>query len=141
MAALADLVNFQLQNAKALSDLLDSEKTAITSRKSTDIERIAKEKIVLVEQLRATDQRIEAHSSISELTENPDLAQLVKTIKSIVYDCHQANLVNGEALNRAHLSFKKLSNMMQQSHGKIGMTYNAGGQTHTISTLGTNIKA
>ncbi|POF60917.1 molecular chaperone, partial [Vibrio vulnificus] len=26
-------------------------------------------------------------------------------------------------------------------HGKIGMTYNAGGKTHTISTLGTNIKA
>ncbi len=26
MAALADLVNFQLQNAKALSDLLSSEK-------------------------------------------------------------------------------------------------------------------
>lgn len=141
MAALADLVNFQLQNAKALSDLLDSEKTAITSRKSTDIERIAKEKVVLVEQLRTTDQRIEAHSNISELTENPDLAQLVKIIKSVVYDCHQANLVNGEALNRAHLSFKKLSNMMQQSHGKIGMTYNAGGQTHTISTLGTNVKA
>jgi flagella synthesis protein FlgN len=31
--------------------------------------------------------------------------------------------------------------MMQQSYGKIGMTYNAGGQTHTISTLGTNVKA
>ena len=49
MAALADLVNFQLQNAQALSDLLDSEKSAITSRKSTDIERIAKEKVVLVD--------------------------------------------------------------------------------------------
>lgn len=141
MAALADLVNFQLQNAKALFNLLNSEKTAITSRKSTDIERIAKEKVVLVEQLRATDKRIEDHSNISELTEDPELAQLVKTITSIVLDCHQANLVNGEALKRAHLSFKKLNNMMQQSYGKIGMTYNAGGQTHTISTLGTNVKA
>ncbi|MEZ9856571.1 flagellar export chaperone FlgN, partial [Vibrio breoganii] len=98
------------------------------------IERIAKEKVVLVEQLRSTDQRIAAHTNISELTENPELAQLVSKIQSIVHDCQQANLVNGEALNRAHLSFKKLSNMMQQSHGKIGMTYNAGGQTHTIST-------
>ncbi|PMM08135.1 molecular chaperone [Vibrio kanaloae] len=141
MAALADLVNFQLQNAKALSDLLSSEKTAITSRKSNDIERIAQEKIVLVEQLRSTDQRISSHTNVSELTDNPELAQIVSTIKSIVHDCHQANLVNGEALNRAQLSFKKLSNMMQQSHGKVGMTYNAGGQTHTISTLGTNIKA
>ncbi len=75
MAALADLVNFQLQNAKALSELLSSEKTAITSRQSTDIERIAKENVVLVEQLRATEQRIAAHSNISELTENPQLAK------------------------------------------------------------------
>ncbi|PMG26273.1 molecular chaperone, partial [Vibrio splendidus] len=88
MAALADLVNFQLQNAKALSELLSSEKTAITSRQSNDIERIAKEKVVLVEQLRSTDQRIATHTNISEY---PELAQLVATIKSIVHDCQQAN--------------------------------------------------
>ena len=40
MAALADLVNFQLQNAKALSELLSSEKTAITSQHSLLIEVI-----------------------------------------------------------------------------------------------------
>ncbi|MDK9739237.1 flagellar export chaperone FlgN [Vibrio sp. D404a] len=141
MAALADLVNFQLQSAQALSELLSSEKSAITSRKSSEIERIAKEKVVLVEQLKSTDQRIATHTNVAELNEKPELIELVAKIRSIVHDCQQANLANGEALNRAHLSFNKLSNMMQQSHGKIGMTYNAGGQTHTISTLGTNVKA
>lgn len=62
-------------------------------------------------------------------------------IRSIIHDCQQANLVNGEALARAQVSFNKLNNLMQQSHGKIGMTYNATGQTHTVSTLGTNLKA
>mgnify|MGYP000259135735 CR=1 FL=1 len=141
MAALADLVNFQLQNAQSLAELLESEKHAITSRNSTEIEKIAKDKMGLVSQLNQTDQRIASHSNVAELTEKPELKALVSQIRSIIHDCQQANLVNGEALNRAQLSFNKLNNMMQQSHGKIGMTYNAGGQTHTVSTLGTNIKA
>ncbi|WP_394252516.1 flagella synthesis protein FlgN [Vibrio profundi] len=141
MAALADLVNFQLQSAQSLAELLESEKHAITSRNSTEIEKIAKDKMGLVSQLNQTDQRIASHSNVAELSENPELKALVSQIQSIIHDCQQANLVNGEALNRAQLSFNKLNNMMQQSHGKIGMTYNAGGQTHTVSTLGTNIKA
>ncbi|MDN3614381.1 flagella synthesis protein FlgN [Vibrio gallaecicus] len=141
MAALVDLINFQLQSAQSLSELLELEKVAITGRKSGDIERLAKEKVVLINQLNQTDQRIASHSNVNELREKPELADLVSKIQSIVHDCQQANLINGEALNRAQLSFNKLSNLMQQSQGKIGMTYNAGGQTRTISTLGTNLKA
>lgn len=44
MAALVDLVNFQLENAKALSGILRKETQAITARVSADIEAIAKQK-------------------------------------------------------------------------------------------------
>ncbi|MGC9404225.1 flagella synthesis protein FlgN [Vibrio genomosp. F10] len=142
MAALASLVEFQLKNAHDLSALLSQEKVAITQRVSSDIERLAKEKVTLISQLQKTDQRIGSHPDVSSLTEEDGpLKQMVSQINSIIHDCQQANLVNGEALQRAQLSYNKLNNMMQQSHGKIGMTYNAGGQTHTLSTLGTNIKA
>ncbi|MCK6262636.1 flagellar export chaperone FlgN [Vibrio sp. ZSDE26] len=141
MAALASLVEFQLKNANDLSALLSQEKVAITQRVSSDIERLAKEKVILIDQLQTTDQRISTHPDVSSLTEDGNLKQSVDQIKSIIHDCQEANLVNGEALQRAQLSYNKLNNMMQQSHGKIGMTYNAGGQTHTLSTLGTNIKA
>ncbi|PMK01696.1 flagellar export chaperone FlgN [Vibrio sp. 10N.261.55.A7] len=141
MAALASLVEFQLKNANDLSALLASEKVAITQRISTDIERFANEKVTLIDQLQQTDQRISTHPDVSSLTEDGSLKQMVSDIRSIIHDCQEANLVNGDALQRAQLSYNKLNNMMQQSHGKIGMTYNAGGQTHTLSTLGTNIKA
>ncbi|MDE1235842.1 flagella synthesis protein FlgN [Vibrio aestuarianus] len=141
MAVLKDLVDFQLKNALELSQLLEKEKVAITGRAATEIEAIAKQKMTLIGQLQLTDQRIAKHPHIESLTENENLSQLVDQIRSIVHDCQQANLVNGEALQRAQLSFNKLNNLMQQSHGKIGMTYNAGGKTHTVSTLGTNIKA
>ncbi|OXX74195.1 molecular chaperone [Vibrio sp. V19_P1S1T109] len=141
MAVLKDLVDFQLKNALELSSLLEQEKLAITSRSSSEIEAIAKQKMTLVGQLQQTDLRIAKHPHAVSLAEDVLLSQIVDQIRSIVHDCQQANLVNGEALQRAQLSFNKLNNLMQQSHGKIGMTYNAGGQTHTVSTLGTNIKA
>ncbi|MFA0088757.1 flagella synthesis protein FlgN [Vibrio sp. 10N.261.51.F12] len=141
MAALVDLVDYQLKNAKALSLLLSEETKAITARESTDIERLAKEKMVLIGQLQQTDQRLSQHQDVARLTDENLLSKQVDTIKSIILDCQKRNEINGHSLQRAQLSFNKLNNLMQQSHGKIGMTYNAGGQTHTLSTLGTNLKA
>ncbi|ENC6722876.1 flagella synthesis protein FlgN [Vibrio harveyi] len=141
MAALVDLVNFQLENAKALSGVLRQETQAISTRVSTEIEKLAKEKMTLIGQLRTTDQRIASHPHVNQLTEDENLSQVVAQIQSIVLDCQQVNQMNGESLNRAQSSFNKLNNMLQRTHGKVGMTYNSGGKTHTISTLGTNIKA
>ncbi|EHH2448593.1 flagellar export chaperone FlgN [Vibrio vulnificus] len=141
MAALVDLVNFQFENAKALSIVLEKESKIIASRVSADIEKIAKEKMTLIGRLQQTDQRIASHPHVNQLTEDAYLRETVASIQSIILDCQQINQINGEALARAQSSFNKLNNMLQHSHGKIGMTYNAGGKTHTISTLGTNIKA
>ncbi|EGR0668484.1 flagella synthesis protein FlgN [Vibrio vulnificus] len=141
MAALVDLVNFQFENAKALSIVLEKESKIIASRVSVDIEKIAKEKMTLIGRLQQTDQRIASHPHVNQLTEDAYLRETVASIQSIILDCQQINQINGEALTRAQSSFNKLNNMLQHSHGKIGMTYNAGGKTHTISTLGTNIKA
>ncbi|MCL9777432.1 MULTISPECIES: flagella synthesis protein FlgN [Vibrio] len=141
MAALVDLVDYQLKNAKALSLLLSEETKAIAARESGDIERLAKEKMALIGQLQQTDQRLSQHQDVARLTDEALLAEQVRTVKSIILDCQKINDINGQSLQRAQLSFNKLNNLMQQSHGKIGMTYNAGGQTHTLSTLGTNLKA
>jgi len=141
MAALVDLVHFQLENAKALSTVLEQETQAIIARVSTEIESIAKQKMTLIDQLKITDQRIASHPNINQLTEDEHLSKAVDQIQSIIFDCQQVNEANGESLNRAQLSFNKLNNILQQTHGKVGMTYNAGGKTDTISTLGTNIKA
>jgi flagella synthesis protein FlgN len=141
MAKLTDLIDFQIENARSLSELLSNEKVAITKRISKDIEQLAKDKLTLLNQLQQTDQRIAAHPDVNLLSEEGPLKEKIALIQSIMHDCQQANDVNGQALQRAQLSFNKLNNMMQESRGKIGMTYNAGGQTKTFTTLGTNIKA
>ncbi|RQW63987.1 flagella synthesis protein FlgN [Vibrio viridaestus] len=141
MAALQDLLDFQLKSAQELLALLDEEKVAITKRVSADIESLAHQKVKLVEQLNSTDQRIAKHPNVKSLTEDEESSKIVSTIQQIIAECQRANEINGQALERAQISFHKLKNLMQQSQGKVGMTYSSDGKTKNISTLGTNLKA
>ena len=141
MAALKSLIEFQLKNAQELIQALSDEKYAITSRNSQEIEKCAHKKIALINQLQTTDQRISAHPDIDTLKTDAELAKTVREIQLLVDDCKQENLINGEALQRAQLSFNKLNNLMQQIQGKLGMTYDSDGQTKNVTTLGTNLKA
>ncbi|MFM2590651.1 flagella synthesis protein FlgN [Vibrio sp. TBV020] len=141
MAALQGLVEFQFKNAQELNDVLEQEKHAITNRQSKDIEQIANKKITLIEQLQVTDDRIRRHPDVESLASDPELSPLVEKIRALISQCQQANEVNGQALQRAQLSYNKLNNLMKQSQGKLGMTYTAEGQTKNVTTLGTNIKA
>ncbi|MDC5704564.1 flagellar export chaperone FlgN [Vibrio europaeus] len=141
MAAILSLIEFQLKNAQELTEVLEQERAAIANRVSKDIEAIAKKKIVLIEQLQTTDERLRRHPEVDNLSSDPELSPLVDQIRALVSDCQQANEVNGQALQRAQLSFNKLNNLMQQSQGKLGMTYTAEGQTKNVTTLGTNLKA
>ncbi|MFY2509374.1 flagellar protein FlgN [Vibrio pectenicida] len=141
MATLSSLIDFQLQTAQDLSDILEREKLAITTRVAKDIEQLANDKLSLINKLQQTDQRIGQHPEAVSLTTDPELSPLVDKIRAIISDCQQANIINGEALQRAQMSFNKLNNLMQQSQGKLGMTYSADGQTKSVTTLGTNIKA
>ncbi|NLS11634.1 flagellar protein FlgN [Vibrio sp. SM6] len=141
MAALTDLIDFQRDSARQLLAVLERETLAITSRVARDIEMIAKEKVTLIEALKTTDQRIAAHPHLASAQQEVDFNQKVSEIRLLIEQCQTINQANGDALHRAQLSFRKLNNLFQQTHGKVGMTYNAAGKTHTISTLGTNIKA
>lgn len=141
MAALNSLVEFQLKNAQDLLEVLAQEKLAIAKRSSKEIEQVALQKVTLIEQLQTTDDRIKKHPEVETLSQHPELSPLVDKIQTLISECQQANEVNGQALRRAQLSFNKLNNMMQQTQGKLGMTYTAGGQTKNVSTLGTNLKA
>ncbi|MGF1908033.1 flagellar export chaperone FlgN [Vibrio kasasachensis] len=141
MAALKGLVDFQLKNANELSETLKKEQVAIAQRVSKDIESLAHVKSTLISQLQQTDERIGRHPDVESLNNNPELKPIVEQIRTIVAECQQLNDINGQALQRAHLSFNKLNNLMKQSQGKVGMTYTAKGHTRNISTLGTNLKA
>lgn len=141
MAALQSLVEFQLKNADELSELLKKEQGAIAQLISKDIEALARQKNTLIIQLQQTDERIGRHPDVESLKTEPELSQLVDQIRQLIAECQQVNAINGEALQRAQLSFHKLNNLMKQSQGKMGMTYTAEGHTRNISTLGTNLKA
>ncbi|MGF1714656.1 flagella synthesis protein FlgN [Photobacterium chitinilyticum] len=135
------LLELQLATLVSLSRLLEQEKAAIVERKATDIARLATDKLALINQVQQQDHLIASHTQRQQLTDNPELAQKVESIKATVNRCKEINEVNGEALQRAQLSFHKLNNLFQQSRGKQQMTYNSEGVAQNIRSLGTNIKA
>lgn len=135
------LLELQQATLVSLSRLLEQEKAAIVERKAADIARLATDKLNLIHQVQQQDHLLASHAQRQQLTDNPELAEKVESLKATVARCKEINEVNGEALQRAQLSFHKLNNLFQQSRGKHQMTYNSEGAAQNIRSLGTNIKA
>ncbi|MGF1763621.1 flagella synthesis protein FlgN [Aliivibrio kagoshimensis] len=139
--SLSELLEQQKRIVLSFSTLLVRERQAIAERKPQQIEQVAQEKLELLNQIQQQDNLLGSHPDRQLLLDDEVLNQQVKEVQSMMHDCQQENLTNGEALQRAQLSNNKLNNMLQQSRGKSGMTYTSSGQTKNITSLGTNIKA
>ncbi len=89
------LLELQLATLVSLSRLLEQEKAAIVERKATDIARLATDKLALINQVQQQDHLIASHTQRQQLTDNPELAQKVDSIKATVNRCKEINDVNG----------------------------------------------
>ncbi len=138
------LVTLLEQQHQLLNDflvILDAEKDAIATRRSVEIEKLAKEKLAKLNQIQQQDAIIARHPDKESLTTDATMAEKVTEIEAALKTCHLHNEANGEALQRAQLSFHKLNNMFLQARGKSQMGYNAEGAATNVRSLGTNIKA
>jgi flagella synthesis protein FlgN len=135
------LLELQLATLESLSRLLEQEKAAIVERKAADIAKLANDKLALLNKVQQQDHQISTHTHRQLIVDNQEFADKVESIKATVSRCKEINEVNGEALQRAQLSFHKLNNLFQQSRGKQQMTYTSEGMAQNIRSLGTNIKA
>ena len=141
MDTITHLIDQQKDNATKLFKLLEQEKVAIVKRDTKNIEQLANDKLSLINLLQQTDSLIGEHQDVTEINKVPTLSDKVTEVRKLIGDCQRANDINGEALQRAQLSFNKLNNLMKQSQNKLGVTYTAEGQTKGFNTLGTNVKA
>lgn len=139
--SIEQLLELQQATLVSLSRLLEQEKAAIVERKAAEIARLAADKLALIHKVQQQDHMIASHPQRQQLTDTPAIADKVNQIKITVARCKDINQINGEALQRAQLSFHKLNNLFQQSRGKQQMTYNSEGVAQNIRSLGTNIKA
>ncbi|KJF96531.1 flagella synthesis protein FlgN [Photobacterium angustum] len=138
---LGQLLEIQQTTLLSLIDLLKQERVAITRRKALEIEQIAKEKLDLIYKVQQHDYLLSSHEERDQLTQIDEYQTQVNSIQELVKECQQYNDINGEVLQRAHLSFHKLNNLFQQSRGRHQMTYNCDGIAQNVRSLGTNLKA
>ncbi|MDD1792487.1 flagellar export chaperone FlgN [Enterovibrio makurazakiensis] len=129
----------QTDNVSELLDVMQKETLAIASRKSSDIESCAKQKLALIQTIQLCDAQI--GKCQESAAPSDDAKQTIDEIKATLEQCHQLNEANGIALQRAHLSIHKLRNLFQEAAGKHEMTYDSDGKASGSRTLGTNVKA
>ncbi|WP_025673046.1 flagella synthesis protein FlgN [Salinivibrio socompensis] len=140
-APLITLVEQQRERVQALQTLLEQEASVIASRVSDDIEAIAKEKQVLINEIQRNDAQISRHAERDSLHHDQAMREHVSAIQTCLSTCKQQNETNGVALQRASLSIHRLRNLFQESGGKSELTYNQDGNASGRKTLGTNVKA
>ncbi|WP_413110734.1 flagella synthesis protein FlgN [Thaumasiovibrio sp. DFM-14] len=138
---LISLLEQQHQLLIDFSRILDAEKSAIATRQSSNIEQLAQQKQAKLHQIQQQDAIIGRHPERQQLNTDPALVDKVKTLQHLLQQCHAGNEVNGDALQRAQLSYHKLNNLFLQARGKSQMGYNSEGAATNIRSLGTNIKA
>ncbi len=129
----------QAEDVNALLDVMKAETSAIASRKATDIDALAKQKLALINAIRQRDQFLARCPELASPSD--ETKEQIINIQDVLTQCHQKNENNGIALQRAQLSMHKLRNLFQEATGKSEMTYDSEGQASGSRTLGTNIKA
>ncbi|MGF1707901.1 flagella synthesis protein FlgN [Enterovibrio baiacu] len=129
----------QAEDVNALLDVMQAETAAIASRKATEIDALAKQKLSLINAIQQRDQYLARCPELASPSD--ETKEQIANIQDALKQCHQQNEVNGIALQRAQLSMHKLRNLFQEAAGKSEMTYDSEGQASGSRTLGTNIKA
>ncbi|PKF51715.1 flagella synthesis protein FlgN [Enterovibrio nigricans] len=133
------LLQAQSENVMELLEVMESETTAIATRKAANIESCAKKKLSTIQRIQLTDAQLARCSELASPTN--DVKEQINKIKQTLEQCHSLNDSNGVALQRAHLSMHKLRNLFQEAAGKNELTYDSDGQASGSRTLGTNVKA
>ncbi|MDD1783300.1 flagellar export chaperone FlgN [Enterovibrio sp. ZSDZ35] len=133
------LLQTQSDNVNELLEVMESETTAIATRKAADIESCAKKKLTTIQRIQLTDAQLARCSELS--TPSDEVKEQINKIKQTLEQCHSVNESNGAALQRAQLSMHKLRNLFQEAAGKNELTYDSEGQASGSRTLGTNVKA
>lgn len=133
------LIQAQTDDISALLELMEKETAAIATRKATQIEACAKQKLKLIQTIQQRDTSLTHFPQLKKPSDK--ITQQIAHIQKILLQCHQLNETNGVALQRAHLSMHKLRNLFQEAAGKNEMTYDCEGQAMGRKTLGTNVKA
>lgn len=135
------LIEQQLIILQQLELVISKESSALEYQKPDLLMAIAKEKATLLTSLNDNDNIISKHPQQGRLVVEDELAIKVEQAKQQLRHCQQLNRSNASLMEMQHASVNRLAQAMQACRNSHSMTYDDKGQTSTIASLGSNIKA
>ena len=134
-----DLLNEQKNNLAQLSNALNSELAAISSRNADNLTESSVSKLEILKKVQSVDKRL-AHLGLGELIQlSAEIDELVKEVKAQLAVCQKQNDINAHAAHQTHVAVNKVKEILLGS--KQSLTYDKKGATAGNSMLGKGIKA
>ncbi|MBQ4836332.1 MULTISPECIES: flagellar export chaperone FlgN [Pseudoalteromonas] len=100
----------QITSLEALTQLLDDELTALSSRNGDGLKDIARQKITFLNTIQKTDKSLSTYPK--ELFQDPDVAPLTEQINLLLIKCKNQNEVNAKAAHLAHMTVRELKEIL-----------------------------
>ncbi|ESP95504.1 MULTISPECIES: flagellar export chaperone FlgN [Pseudoalteromonas] len=100
----------QITSLEALTQLLDDELNALSSRNGDGLKDIARQKITFLNTIQKTDKSLSTYPK--ELFQDPDVAPLTEQINLLLLKCKNQNEVNAKAAHLAHMTVRELKEIL-----------------------------
>lgn len=136
---LKNLLTQQLQHFSDMTLLLDQELDAVKTRSGEKLTNVAKQKEILLQQIRDLDQQIGKENYLKFIDEQTELKTLRQTISDKLIACQQQNEVVYLAATQTATAVEDVKRLL--IGGSKNTTYDAYGQKQSAGRLGKGIKA
>ncbi|MCF2856500.1 flagellar protein FlgN [Pseudoalteromonas sp. SMS1] len=131
-------LNSQISSLEALTQLLDEELTALSSRNGDGLKDIARQKITYLNTIQKTDKDLSTLPV--EIFNDPNITPLTKKINDLLYKCKSKNEVNAKAAHLANLTVRELKEILIGTPTSTTYT-EEGSVVENVGELVKNLKA
>jgi len=131
----------QVENVKALQDILEEEKRCLTEKDFSTFNTVLFNKQKTLRSISALDKQLTTVKNLEKINNNSELIALKVEIENQLRSSQKLNQINGKLVELSMKSNKHLMQLMTQATGKNSVTYDQKGVLNGGQLLGKNIQA
>ncbi|KZN37552.1 hypothetical protein N474_04795 [Pseudoalteromonas luteoviolacea CPMOR-2] len=131
-------LNSQISSLEALTQLLDEELTALSSRNGDGLKDIARQKITFLNTIQKTDKDLSTFPA--DIFKDPDVVPLTKKVNTLLHKCKNQNEVNAKAAHLANMTVRELKEILIGTPTSTTYT-EEGSVVENVGELVKNLKA
>lgn len=132
-----ELLAQQLSQLQELEQVITDETIVLQQHQPDALLQVTEKKNQLLISIQNLDQQISINQVFAQDKAAGFLTQELAEIESLLENCQQKNLVNGQIIAQSQLAVERMKTSLLESHSKTSMTYNnKGKKSGGLSSIG-----